>query len=187
MKIIQTYFLTLLLCFFSSCSEKKEAHNESLVGTLEKAYANFLFPGMEDAPGYLFFECNITNHTKSPVTFEFTYDVYDRERVNRLFLITDENDSLRLFLRSVTDRDFKILPDKSKTIDFCLDTTSEFFRRSGMDNYYMFQDSLAFVVDRIIYKFSDDSGFTIRKKDKLDFIIEHRVSLYTTEGEGFKN
>ncbi len=188
MKIIHAYLLILISCFFFSCSENKElSNNESLTGTLEKSYVNFFFPSMINLPGNLFFECKISNQTKDTASFEFNFDFYDEEKINKLFLVTEGDDSLNLYLRYVINRNFRVLPGKTESVDFYIDEGRELFKKSGIDNYYMFQDSLAFVVDRIIYKFSEDSVFTIRKKDKLDFTIEHRVSIYTTQGEGIKN
>lgn len=142
---------------------------------------------MINKPGNLFFECEISNQTKNTVSFEFNFDFYNEEKINKLFLITEGNDSLNLYLRYAINRDFKILPGKTESINFYIDAGRELLKKSKMDNYYTFQDSLAFVVDRIVYKFTEDSVFTLRKKDKENFSIEHRVSIYTTQGEGIKN
>lgn len=178
------YLLLILLCFFSSCSNKKEVYKESIKKEIVKAYINLSRPLEQTSSyGYLFYECLIENKTNKNIDLKFPHNEYDDLERKNLFLVLNNNDTINLYTKFYVDRDFIINPGEAKKIDFSLDNIYSLFKSSNLNNYLLFQDSIAFVTKDIILHIND-SIFKFTKNK--EYVMEHRWLESFYAGEGMK-
>ena len=183
MKTASILIIVFISISFYACSDKKITESsKQLIGMVDKAYINRHLPINDNEKSMLFFECRIINNTSHKAIFKFRYNPSD-EGMHNLYVVTNKNDTISLFSRYRSET-FEVQPMETKNIDFSIDFTEELFKESHSYDYLTFVDSLASIIDKIIYRDSSDSTFTFNKSK--DYTMEYRLLEYFSVGEGYK-
>lgn len=187
MKVQSIILLSMFI--LSSCAQKQtiEEKKDEITYSLNKAFIRYSNSdsGKLNFSDILFYECEINNNSDNEIELTFSYDMADYITQGQAFCILSEKDSLELFSRYRGDKNTKIPSRKMKIIELCLENGVELFKKSGMENYSTFLDSVSFVTQKIVVYQNNKKPIIFNPKE--DYVMEHRFITVFTEGEGSKN